>query len=263
MIHSPDATLPESLLTRWDTRYKIAGVTGLVVSFAFVQDIRLLPCMFFVTFLLVALSRLPLSLIGRRIRVPVLFMTFFVLLMLFAAGETVLLSLGPLAIRQEGLQWALVVSVRFICIVITVVILLNTSSLPSILTALRSLKVPPLMVDMAALFLRYLRVVGDDFRRMEQAARIRGFRGDRLRLSTLKTLGWLMGSLFLKSHDRSERIHKAMILRGYGRKTPYAGVVHGGAADRVLLGLFLLAAAALVIFESGIAGGAWRYFSQA
>lgn len=249
-------TFRESLLSRWDPRYKIVGLTGLVLSFAFVQDVRLLPLMLSTVILLIVTSRLPLSFIVRRVRIPIVFMVFFVLIMLFAQGETILLSLGPLAVRQEGFHSALLVSARFFCIVVTVAVLLGTSSLSSILMASRALKAPPLMVDMAALLVRYLRVVGDDFRRMRRAARVRGFRGDRFRPSTLKTLAWLMGSLLLHSHDRSERIHRAMILRGYGGKAHHAGDFHGGTRDRVLLGVFLLLAASLVMLEIGISGGA-------
>ena len=58
---------------------------------------------------------------------------------------------------------------------------------------------------------------------MQTAARIRGFQGRTFSLKNVGTLAALVGHLFIRSYEKSERVYKAMVLRGYGS----AGVRQG------------------------------------
>ena len=96
----------DSLLHRWESRYKILGLFLLAFAFAFVEDVRLLPVLIIVTACLFWLSKLPINFLGGRLKIPGLILFGIVASLPFLSGTTVVASLGPIAIKQEGLLTA-------------------------------------------------------------------------------------------------------------------------------------------------------------
>jgi cobalt/nickel transport system permease protein len=83
----------------------------------------------------------------------------------------------------------------------------------ALLTALARLRTPPILVSLIALMLRYLAVLEGEARRMMRARDARGVPptlGRRARVA-----GHMVGSLFLRGYERSERISRAMLARGF------------------------------------------------
>jgi cobalt/nickel transport system permease protein len=77
-----------------------------------------------------------------------------------------------------------------------------------------------LIVQIASFMLRYVHVVGDEMHRMEPGAtgpRIRGALGIR---SWPRSSPTPPGSLFIRSYERGERVHLAMLSRGYTGRMP-------------------------------------------
>ncbi|MEM9775295.1 MAG: energy-coupling factor transporter transmembrane component T, partial [Chloroflexota bacterium] len=107
----------DSPLHRWETRYKIAGLFVLAFAFAFVEDIRLLPALLVVTAILYSLSNLPFKFLSGRLKIPGLILFGIVASLPFLSGETIVGQLGPISVKQEGLLAAMVIAVRFICII--------------------------------------------------------------------------------------------------------------------------------------------------
>lgn len=89
---------------------------------------------------------------------------------------------------------------------------INTS-MNDLLSALRSFKVPNLLVSLMELIYRYIFVF------LEEAARMRTAQNSRLGYINFKTsinsLGQLIGTLFLRAYIRSDRIYSALQSRGY------------------------------------------------
>ncbi|MFO0892399.1 MAG: energy-coupling factor transporter transmembrane component T [Isosphaeraceae bacterium] len=82
-----------------------------------------------------------------------------------------------------------------------------------LLRGLRRLGMPVILVGTLQFMERYLQVLGDESRRMTLARRARSF-GRRPALSW-GMLTSLIGMLFLRSFERSERVHAAMLARGW------------------------------------------------
>ena len=202
---------------RWEQRSKLVALMALIFAFAFVAQVILLPFMMVVTVLLYLASKLPLSFLLTRLRYPGLFIAVIIVLVPFAAGETVLLQLGPLALKQEGLEAVLLIATRFLCILTITLVLFGTAPLMTSIKAMRSLRLPDVLVDMMLLAYRYLEEFGDTRTTMQRAMQVRGFKGDRFDLRTVNVLAGLAGSLLVRSYNRSERVYQAMRLRGYGR----------------------------------------------
>jgi cobalt/nickel transport system permease protein len=95
----------------------------------------------------------------------------------------------------------------------TVVLLANTTPFGKILAALRSVRVPALLVTTLALMHRYLFVLLDESERMRRARASRTFQ--RRRRARWQALGTVIGQLFVRASERAERIYAAMCARGW------------------------------------------------
>ena len=114
------------------------------------------------------------------------------------------------------------------------------------------LGVPGLVTSMLVLMIRYVDLLTAELARMRMA---RVSRGDSPRaLHQAGAIAKGVGSLFLRSYERGERVYVAMLSRGFdGRMPELAGVA---AVPRATMGqwtLALLPAAAGV----AVAGSAW------
>lgn len=135
---------------------------------------------------------------------------------------------GEVILRLPGLGWTVseVGLMRFVTILLRTwiavqagVLLSATTMIPDILWGLSKLKVPRILVSIVGFMVRYLFVVADEALRITRA---RNSRSPRLPGANPpgvfwqgRTAGMMVGSLFLRSLERSERVYAAMLARGY------------------------------------------------
>ncbi len=91
--------------------------------------------------------------------------------------------------------------------------LVNVTPFRKLLVAMRRLGIPPALVATLQFMYRYLHVLADELDRMVKARRSRTFRrSGRLDWGLLTGL---IGILFLRTFERGERVHAAMLARGW------------------------------------------------
>ena len=105
------------------------------------------------------------------------------------------------------------VSFKAVLCLLMLNILVMTTAIADLLDALTALKMPPLLVAILNSMYRYLGVLINEFETMRRAALSRNLLNNR-RWQRL-IIGNTMGSLFIRSYERGERIHQAMLARGY------------------------------------------------
>jgi cobalt/nickel transport system permease protein len=117
-------------------------------------------------------------------------------------------------------------------------LLVLTTTIPALFHGLAALRMPPLLVAILASMYRYISVLADEFTAMRRAATSRNLfsTGRRQR----QVIGNMMGSLFIRTYERGERIHQAMLARGFTGLPPLATRVRIGPADRLALTLMTL-----------------------
>ncbi|OLP15875.1 cobalt ECF transporter T component CbiQ [Leptolyngbya sp. 'hensonii'] len=163
---------------------------------------------------LVLFSRITLSVLLRRMAIEFSFISTILLGTLFRGGGDVLWSWGPLTITTLGLTILGSVSCKTVLSLWTLNILTLTTSVSSLLQAMVALRTPPLLVAILASMYRYLAVLVDEFTAMRRAALARNLmagQGYHHRL----LIGNMIGILFIRTYDRGERVHQAMLSRGY------------------------------------------------
>jgi cobalt/nickel transport system permease protein len=134
------------------------------------------------------------------------------------------------------------IAVKFVLGVFSLTALMSTTPFAGLLEAMRKLGMPGMLLMQLAFVYRYLFVLMDEAMRVRRA---RDFRGAARAPASrrLAAVGGIVGNLFVRTLDRSDRIHTAMVARGY------AGRWHGLSllSFRRRDGVFLLVVAAYLV----------------
>jgi cobalt/nickel transport system permease protein len=160
---------------------------------------------------LVAVSGVPVTYLARRMVVEVPVVLFAVLLPFVATGPAV--EVLGVSLSRPGLVAAGGLLVKATLGVLASLLLAATTEPRDLLAGLERLRVPAQLVQIMGFMVRYLDVVTDELRRMRTARESRGFTARDPR--HWPVLARCAGALFIRSFERGERVHLAMVSRGY------------------------------------------------
>ena len=160
---------------------------------------------------LVAVSGVPVGYLARRMVVETPVLVFAALLPFVATGpEVEVLGLG---LSEPGLVAAGALVTKATLGVLASLLLAATTDPRDLLAGLERLRVPTQLVQIMGFMIRYLDVVTDELRRMRTARESRGFTARDPR--HWPVVAKSAGALFIRSFERGERVHLAMISRGH------------------------------------------------
>jgi cobalt/nickel transport system permease protein len=193
-------------LHRLDARLKLAAIGAFVIA-AVATPIgwwRLLAGEGLLLAFLIGLSGIPPRALFRR------WLGFFVLVaflaVMVAPGHPARLRFG------FGVVAATIVAKNSLAF-LAVLLLANVTPFPRLLAGARKLGMPQALVTTLQFMYRYLHVLTDELDRMVKARRSRTFRrSGRLDWGLLTGL---IGVLFLRALERGDRVHSAMVARGW------------------------------------------------
>ncbi|MGW0859702.1 cobalt ECF transporter T component CbiQ [Streptomyces sp. NPDC002690] len=163
-----------------------------------------------------AAARMPAGFLLKRLVIEVPFVAFALLMPFVVPGERT--EFLGLHLSVAGLWGAWNVLAKGTLGVAASVILASTTELRALLLGLQRLRLPPLLVQIASFMIRYGDVITDEMRRMSVARRSRGFEARGVR--QWGVLAKSAGALFIRSYERGERVHLAMVSRGYAGTMP-------------------------------------------
>jgi cobalt/nickel transport system permease protein len=166
--------------------WTLLGIEGLVIAFV------------------VGLAGIPPRELGRRWLAFFVFFGFLTIMVAPAHPARARYGLGVVA--------ASILTKNSLALLIMLV-LAATTPFHKLLAALRKLGVPPVLVATLQFMDRYRHVLMDELERMSTARRARTF--DRRGSLTWSLLTGLVGILFLRTFERAERVHGAMVARGW------------------------------------------------
>jgi cobalt/nickel transport system permease protein len=157
---------------------------------------------------------------------------------LFRTGGEVVWQWGWLQITTTGLITLGSVALKMVLSLTALNVLTLTTSIPDLLNALLVLRVPPLLVAIISSMYRYIDVLVNEFQGMRRAALSRNLMANQ-RWQRL-VVGNMIGSLFIRTYERGERVHQAMLARGYVGLPQRADKPPETWHDRVILMLILI-----------------------
>lgn len=233
------AHLP-SLVHEWDGRLRIVSLAVLAVSIATLTSLGAGLVALAIALILVYISRIPIGFVLRRLRWVLMFVGVLFAVLLFTVRGTPVVDFG-IVISREGVELGALVLVRALSITLLMIPMFGTSAFHESLKAFEQLGVPPKLVQLVLFTYRYLFLFSEESRRILVAARSRGWAA-KMTLSGISMAGNIVGMLLVRSFERTERVHSAMLSRGYEGRVAMIGEFKLHARDW-LKGLLVVAAA--------------------
>ena len=181
-------------LTRWPLLVLAVAALAVVIRVARVSPAHLAP----------------------RMLIETPFAVFALLMPFIAHGPRT--SVAGIEVSEPGLHAGIALLVKGSIGVLASLTLAATTTPQDLLRGLSRLRVPDLLVQIMALMLRYLGAVTADLGRMLVAMRSRGCDPRSPRHWPVLARG--LGALFIRSYERGERVHLAMLARGYDGRLP-------------------------------------------
>jgi cobalt/nickel transport system permease protein len=208
----------ETALHRLAPECKVLALVVFVVAVALVPHGAVWPYAIDAALLAAAAvwARAPLRLLAGRLLVEVPFVLFVIVLPFVAHGPQVdVLGVG---LSEDGLWTAWGIVAKATLAVLATGVLSATTPAPAILAGAERLHLPRQFTAIAAFAIRYLQVVIDELRRLQLA---RVARGDDPRwLWQARTVAQSAGALAVRCFARGERVHTAMLARGFDGRLP-------------------------------------------
>ncbi len=161
-------------------------------------------------------SGVPPTYLLKRMVVEVPFLVFAVLMPFIATGPRT--EVLGVSVSQPGLLAAWALLAKGTLGVLASLTVAATTEPRDLLAGLERLHVPNLLVQIMGFMVRYLDVVTSEMQRMRVARESRGFTARNL--THWPVVARSAGVLFIRSYERGERVHLAMLSRGYTGRMP-------------------------------------------
>lgn len=206
-----------------DPRVKVLITVGFIVSNALLPDGAWLAFMlsWLTVIVLTTLSGIPAWVIVKRSFIALPFMLAAVTVIFTVPGDVIWTGPWGMTATDAGLVRFVSILFRSWVSVQMAILLMATTPFPDILHALRHLHVPAVLVSIIAFMYRYIFVLADEVGRLLRGRAARSARlpgkaghGGSLRWRA-GVAGSMVGQLFLRSFERSDRVYNAMLARGY------------------------------------------------
>lgn len=164
----------------------------------------------------VVVSTVPPTYLLKRLVVEIPFVVFAVLMPFIATGPRV--EVLGISVSEPGLLAAWALLAKGTLGVLASLLLAATTEPRDLLLGLERLRLPQQLVQIMGFMIRYVDVVTDEMRRMSIARESRGFTARNPR--HWPVVARSLGALFIRSYERGERVHLAMVSRGYTGRLP-------------------------------------------
>ncbi|MGQ9631920.1 MAG: cobalt ECF transporter T component CbiQ [bacterium] len=238
----------ESPIHRLEARTKIICTLALIVSAVLIPPEFNWPfaAHFAILAGMVALSKLPPLFVLKRAMVVGPFILTAVILVPFSRrGDGAVVGAIPLwgvelHLYRAGLLAAKGILFKSFISASSVILLVSTTHFSQLLKGMERLRFPRLIVVIISFLYRYLFLLLDEFMRVTRAAGARNWEAGRWR-TRVKAIGGIVGSLFLRTYSRAERVHIAMLSRGFDGDVRTLYDTSMAARDFVFIGAFLAA----------------------
>lgn len=165
---------------------------------------------------LIILSRIPLKFIALRLVALAPFLLFALFVPFVASGETT--EVVGVSVSVAGVWAAWNIFIKALIGGTVSILLTATTEIPEIIRGLGVLRVPALLTSITTFMIRYLELIAGELGRMRVAMTARGY--DPRWLSQVKPIANSAGVLFVRTYERGERIHSAMLARGFTGTMP-------------------------------------------
>ena len=247
MISEP-FVIGNSVIHQLDPRIRLAFTMLYAFVVALSYQFSVLVMALTISSALILISQVSITDVFKRIIwVNALIFLLWLLLPFTFKGE-VLARIGSLAIYRPGVVLAAQITLKSNAILLAFIALIATMSFATVGHALFRLRVPEKIVHLLLMTYRYVFVIEQEYLRLIRATKIRGFRPG-TNANTYRTYSYVVGMLFVRAAARAERVHQALLCRGFKGQFYSLQEFQMGSASWVFAVLMALIIGGLVIWE--------------
>jgi len=222
----------DGLLQSLDPRTKLISILALIFATSLIHDLGVLIFVYLLTLLFAYLSKIKIWFFIKRvwIFIPIFagIIAIPMIFNIFLPGQCLfqVVYLGPdahfgpfplpasICITKQGLNSAIIFTMRVATCVSAVVLLFITTPQQVLFKSLRTIGIPKIYVLTLSMAYRYIFMLMDLVREMYIAKKARTIRS-RSMFEEQKWVGGRMGYTLIRSLDMSEKVHMAMMSRGF------------------------------------------------
>lgn len=207
-----------SVIHRMPPQTKLVAAIGMVVSIAVTprEAIWAFGLYGLMIGAIAVTARLRLGFVAWRLLAVAPFVLFAMFIPFIATGETI--EVGFVEVSVAGLWGAWNILIKAILGASVSIVLTATTEVADIIRGLGVLRVPVLFTSIATFMIRYLELITDELGRMRTAMTARGY--DPKWIAQARPIASSAGALFVRSYERGERVHAAMLARGFTGEMP-------------------------------------------
>ncbi len=238
-----------SFIHRLDPRTKFIVTLVFILAVILTPPIRWEAFVFYLIIIsvLIGLSRVPVWYVLKRSLLILPFAAVVAISLPFFKEDVTSGSynLGLLRVSVAGLQVFYSILAKAWLSALGLILLTATTRVTELLKGLQQMRFPRVMLMILSFMYRYIFVITDEVMRMKQARDSRNYGGRHL--WQLKTLGNMIGTLFIRSYEHGERVYTAMVARGYDGQSRVLERLSFKTADILFVtGMIVILAAAIV-----------------
>jgi len=237
MIDEPlEGERKQTFLYRLDPRTKILGSLVFSFSAALIQNLPAAGVAFLFALSVLFLAEPPPGRTAALLAAANGFVLFLWVFLPFSVPGETLFAVGPFQATREGIDRALVLTVRSNAIFFFTAAFVASTPMGAVARGLEGLGVPEKLVSLFFFTYRYAVEIGKEYTRILNAMRIRCFR-PRTNFHTYRHLAFLVGMLLVNSYERGLRVRSAMVCRGFRGRIPLMEAPSVKTSDAFALGV--------------------------
>lgn len=203
-----------SYLHRRDPRAKIVGTVCFTATVALLSSFSSLFVALVISLIMLIAARLSWASVGKRLLLVNGFTLFLWITLPLTYGGEHYYDIGFIHLSQEGIVLASQITIKTNSIILAIIALLTTSTIAELGSGLDRLRFPKKICFLLLYSYRYIFVIHQEYTRLLRAARMRSF-SPATNMHTYRTFAYLFGMTLVKSYNRAQRVHQAMLLRGF------------------------------------------------
>ena len=206
-----------SFIHKLDPKIRILALIILSFATALCDNLYLAVIYFVISIVLIAMAGLNRLDVLKRLKPVFWFLLMIWIILPLTFDGDIMYRFYWLKITYQGLILCCKITIKSITIMLIFVALIATMTIASLGSGLHRIHVPDKMVFLILMSYRYISVIEEEYKRLLRAAKFRGFKPG-TNVHSYKTFAYIAGMLFVRASLRAQRVHQAMLCRGFNQK---------------------------------------------
>lgn len=220
LVYIEDLSSKKGLLQTINPLAKLIAIVAMIVASLFIFNLYYLAILCIIPIVLALSSRIPIKqFFSHTALIPIFSAVISIPILFLTSGQIIAsanISTFTLTLTLEGVIRFLVFTTRVWFCVASVTLMVFSTGFEKMLELLFVIRVPSVIIQLFSLTYRYFFVSIHETQSVLIAKEARTYVHKRtINIQTLRDLGSVIATLFIRTYERSERVYLAMKARGF------------------------------------------------